>query len=224
MATGEPGPRATRRDLQSALDALPGAVGFWDSDLRNRFGNRAYAEYLGTDPESLRGVHYAELVGPEAYEELLPHVALALAGEPSSLDRDVVDHHGRKRRVRCRYGPVRSDAGVDGFTVLVLDITGEYDAERAAHETALDSARLDQHTRLADQVHESVLQDLTEPVGGPPFPQAPAAADPVGVSRPARPSARPPRGAAGCGPGGSSGPAPSAMARAGPPSSRGRRR
>lgn len=159
-ATGGPPPDAGDRELRAVVDSIPGIVGFWGTDQRNRFGNRAYADFFGLSPERLHGMHYSELIGPAAYEELLPHIAQALAGVTTSVDRDFVDHLGQSRRVRAHYSPVLLGGRVQGFTVLVVDITAQFLAERSAQERAAAAARLDQQQKVADAAHRSVLQDL----------------------------------------------------------------
>jgi PAS domain S-box/PAS domain S-box len=112
-------------------------VGYWDTDLRNRFANRAYVEFLGLTPEEIRGRHASEVLGPELYALNRAYIERALAGERQLFERAIIDPSGAPRHVQESYIPDVSDGKVRGLLALVTDITARQVAEqaRAAAET-----------------------------------------------------------------------------------------
>ena len=87
------------------LNALPALVGYWDSALRNRMANDAYIEFFGKSPEQMRGTHIRELLGPEVYEQSLPYIEGALAGETQLFYREIPKPSGEVRYTQASYIP-----------------------------------------------------------------------------------------------------------------------
>jgi PAS domain S-box-containing protein len=127
------------------LNALPAMVGYWDSDMRNRMANDAYIEYFGKSPHEIRGIHVSELLA-ELYEESLPHIEGALAGEAQLFDREMTIPSGEKRYTQVSYIPDFIDGEVRGFFVLVTDIT---ERRRIEEEIERNRARLAEAERVA---------------------------------------------------------------------------
>lgn len=123
------------------LDALPAMVGYWDRDLLNRLANGAYVEFFGKSPEEMGGTHIRDLLGPELYAKNLPYIEGALRGEKQLFDREIRTPSGKVRYTQASYVPNVSDGEVQGFFVLVTDIT-----ERRRIEEAMEHSR----ARLAD--------------------------------------------------------------------------
>ncbi len=128
------------------LNALPALVGYWDSDLRNRMANNAYIEFFGKSPEEIRGTHIRELLGPEIYEQSLPYIEGALAGEPQLFHREIPTPAGEIRYTQSSYIPDVVEGEVRGFFVLVTDIT---ERRRIEEEIERSRARLAEAERIA---------------------------------------------------------------------------
>jgi PAS domain S-box-containing protein len=86
-----------------------------DTDLRNRFANRAYVEFLGLTPEEIRGRHASEVLGPELYALNRAYIERALAGERQLFERAIIDPSGAPRHVQESYIPDVSDGKVRGL-------------------------------------------------------------------------------------------------------------
>lgn len=110
-------------ELLTIVDHLPAMVAYWGQDSRNRVANRAYVEWFGVTPERLRGMHISELLGPELYAANLPHIEAALSGVAQQFPRTLVDSHGVTRYTQAEYVPNLVDGVVNGFFVLVTDIS-----------------------------------------------------------------------------------------------------
>lgn len=122
--------------LLGVVDGLPGMVGYWDRDLRNVLANQAYVEYFGFTPETMRGLHIREILGERVYALNEPYMRAALAGEEQTFDRTLIDQHGRTRYVQATYSPQYDGDDVEGFLVLVTDVTERVVAEREVERIA----------------------------------------------------------------------------------------
>ncbi|MBF0332936.1 MAG: PAS domain S-box protein [Alphaproteobacteria bacterium] len=136
--------REREDDMRSVLDNLPSMIGYWDRDLRNRFGNHAYATWFGIDPARMAGKHIREIIGEERYRLNMPYIEGALRGEPQLFERAIPAPDGRVRHSLAHYIPDVVDGLVRGFFVLVSDITAVKEAERAVMES---NARYDELAR-----------------------------------------------------------------------------
>jgi len=123
-----------RNDLKGVLDNLPAMVGYWDSNLRNRFSNKPYLESFGKASDEIKGVHLSRLLGPELYQEHLPQIQEALDGKVQVFDRATVADDGKIHYTHTSYVPDIVDGQVRGFFVLVTDITSRHEAEMALFE------------------------------------------------------------------------------------------
>lgn len=66
------------RDLTALLDNLPSLVAYWDTGLRNRFGNRTYRDWFGLDPDEMPGMHLSSLLEEATFKRNLPYAEAAL--------------------------------------------------------------------------------------------------------------------------------------------------
>ncbi len=138
--------------LRAVLNALPAMVGYWDRDLRNRMANDAYMRYFGRRPEEMHGIHIREVLGEELFAKNFPYMQRALAGEEQLFDREIPTPSGELRYTQASYIPdVADDGAVNGFFVLVTDITDRRRAELALHTSE------ERYRRLIDQLPGGVI-------------------------------------------------------------------
>ena len=116
--------------VRAVLNGIPAMVGYWDKDLRNRLANDAYGEWFHVDPSTMHGVHLRELLNEELFAANREYIDKVLRGEPQVFDRTLVDTAGRTRYTQASYVPDFRDGEVQGFFVLVTDITDRVIAER----------------------------------------------------------------------------------------------
>ncbi|MCB4359042.1 PAS domain-containing sensor histidine kinase [Quatrionicoccus australiensis] len=142
-------------DMRAILDHVPAMIGYWDRDLRNRFGNCAYQTWFGIDPAVLPGMHIREVIGEERYRLNLPFIEAALRGEEQVFERVIPDPDdaSRLRHSFAHYIPDIVDGVVQGFYVLVSDITPikEIEAAYQASEARYRAVLMDQ-TELISRI------------------------------------------------------------------------
>jgi PAS domain S-box-containing protein len=116
--------------LLAILDNLPAMIGYWDKNLRNRFGNLAHSKWLGITPAQMLGKHIREVIGEERYRLSLPYIESVLRGEPQQFESTIPTSDGKKvLHALLEYMPDIIDGEVQGFFVQISDITKIKEAE-----------------------------------------------------------------------------------------------
>ena len=163
--------RQRERDLHSILDHIPSMIGYWDKNLRNRFGNHAYQSWFGIDPEQMSGKHIREVIGEARYQLDLPYMEAALAGEHQIFERAIpIPDSGEIRHSLAHYISDVAEGEVQGFYVLVTDVTAAKKGEAAIRDSeerlramyANSQAMVEaERKHVAREVHDELGQILT---------------------------------------------------------------
>ncbi len=121
---------AARRDLRAVIDNVPAMIGYWNKDLRNRFGNQAYSTWFGLNPAQLPGKHIREVIGETNYHLNLPYITNALHGLYQRFERAIPTPDGAGiRHSLAQYIPDIVTGDVQGFYAIVTDISDIRNAE-----------------------------------------------------------------------------------------------
>ena len=125
----------TSRDLRSILNNMPAMIGYWDKNLRNRFGNTAHARWFGDAATSLEGKHIREVIGEERYKLNLPYMEAALRGERQEFEHASPPPDGKEmRHTLAQYVPDIVEGEVQGFYALVSDVSSTKNTAMALNE------------------------------------------------------------------------------------------
>jgi PAS domain S-box-containing protein len=117
--------------LRTVVDKIPAMIAYWDKNQVCRYANRAYERWFGVRPEAVVGRSMLELLG-SLYPLNLPHIERALRGEEQEFEREIPDPVGGPPRYsQAHYIPHVVGGEVQGFCVLVADITRRKRAEEA---------------------------------------------------------------------------------------------
>jgi PAS domain S-box-containing protein len=126
-----------RNRIGTLADSIPALVSFIDRGERYQYVNAGYERWFGQPRDAYVGQRMRDMLGPAAYNTLAPYVQKALAGEQIRF-RERVEYLTGARDVDGQYVPLRGpDGSVDGFTVLVQDVSAEVrisDLQRAQRE------------------------------------------------------------------------------------------
>ena len=146
--------RSAERELRVITDSLPLLVAYVDAEQRYRFVNATYEDWYATPRESIQDKRISELLSPETYSKVQPHVLRALAGEEVRYEETAHYPSGKQRHVRVYYLPDVAEGEVLGFFAVILD-----ESERVEREQALEfsQARL----RASEERLETLVEERT---------------------------------------------------------------
>jgi PAS domain S-box-containing protein len=118
--------------LRAAVDSLPVLISQVDANERYRFVNQAYSEWFARPADEIVGSTMRDVVGPAAYATMKPWVDAALSGRAVRFETLAPYRDGGARYIDASYTPSFDASGaVDGFFVLVQDVTARKRAEEA---------------------------------------------------------------------------------------------
>ena len=117
--------------LKAVTDNMPALFAYVDRSQTYRFANGYFRHMMGVEPSTLIGLTMREFLGDAAHDALRPHIEGALRGEDQNFERTGWKQN-ESLHFMVRYVPdMRPDGTVDGFFIMVLDITERHRAELA---------------------------------------------------------------------------------------------
>ncbi|MFI4881372.1 MAG: PAS domain S-box protein, partial [Phycisphaerales bacterium JB064] len=122
--------------MRLMTDSLPVLISYVDADMRYGFINHTYERWFGRPTEEIMGKPVRDVVGPKAFEMILPRLTLALSGQQVSFE-GAVDYPAVGRRdVSAVYVPDIDPSGaVRGMFAMISDVTDRRQAEAALRES-----------------------------------------------------------------------------------------
>jgi len=134
------------RFMQHLADNIPDTIGYWTKDLRCSFSNAAYKEWFGKTREEMQGIHAHELLGDEVFNKSKPYHNAVLQGETLHLERELTKSDGSKVNAWMHYIPDVFNNQVQGFFVLISDVSelkqAQFKLEQANLELCSTSEQL----------------------------------------------------------------------------------
>jgi PAS domain S-box-containing protein len=133
--------------LKALTDNLPAMVSYWDSEIRCRFANRPYLEWLGKPAGQVIGRPLGEVLPTDRAEAMLPHLKGVLAGTPHQYERQIRMPSGEERHAFAQLLPDTVDGRVVGVFVLVTDVTAIKQAETRLQEINVELSQAEHFAR-----------------------------------------------------------------------------
>lgn len=150
--------------MESVIDNLPVLVAYVDEERRYRFNNMAYEQFFGLSPKQLFGMSMREALGEASYQEVMPYVDQALAGQAVTLERRLSYNQAGMRDVVISYVPdIRSGGRVQGFYVMVNDVTPIKESERRERQRMLELAHVSRLASLGEMASE-IAHEVNQPL------------------------------------------------------------
>ncbi len=150
MRAAERRAREAERQLHIVTDSMSAPVTRCSRDLRYLWVSTAYAKWLGRTPEELMGQQIVDVLGPEAFAQIRPHIDAVLAGHEVHYDERVNFRGLGWRWIEACYTPTWTvDGKPDGWVAVVTDID-----ERKRTEEGLREADRQKNEFLATLAHE----------------------------------------------------------------------
>lgn len=114
---------------------VPGMVAYWNSDLRCTYANHHYLNWFGRTPEQMLGIHMQDLLGPELFSMNIAYIKAALTGVDQQFERTLVKANGDIAHTWAQYIAHTIDGVVQGFFVLVTDVSLLKQSQKALLES-----------------------------------------------------------------------------------------
>jgi PAS domain S-box-containing protein len=132
----QPAVRESEAHLQQILDTTATGLTRCSRDLRYLNANRAYAEIVCLPIDQIVGRTMLEVLGPEVFEQIRPHVERVLRGETVEYERQATLRAGPPRFLQVVYTPWKEiDGSVSGWVCSVTDVTVLRKAQEGLQES-----------------------------------------------------------------------------------------
>ena len=150
---------------EHVFETIPDIVSIIGRDYRYRRVNPAHERFWGMSCERIIGMHAADIIGREAFEQLAkPNLDRCFAGEAVSFNEWIESPIGR-RYWAATYSPLQLETErVDGALVLARDLTDHMLASERLRDA---QAALAHANRVATvgQLTASIAHEVNQPVG-----------------------------------------------------------
>ena len=154
------------RQIRMLADNVPALIAYFDAaTLKCLFANKAYARMWGRDEISIIGHTVEEVIGPEGYREIAPHIERARRGDSVVYERTIQSPDGQ-HILEVSLLPQRDDDGnTTAAFVLIHDITRHRMAEQAVRDSELRLRKFTEAAHAGIVFHEDgVVTDCNDAI------------------------------------------------------------
>lgn len=127
--------RTSERFMCTLTDSVPALITYWNVDLVCTFSNASCRDYYGRTPAQMVGISPRELMGDSLFNKSKKFIEATLQGQSQQFERTMTKWDGNMVFVWVQYIPDIEDGRVQGFTVLISDISELKRAQLALAES-----------------------------------------------------------------------------------------
>jgi len=148
---------------RQVFESSPDRVAIVGRDYRYRRVNPVFERDSKMSAEKIVGMHIADLLGVEAFEQIKPRLDRCFAGEDVSYAEWFLGALGRQY-LAPSYSPLRLDSDrVDAALVIVRDLTDYMLASEALQEAHADLAHISRVTTMGE-LTASLAHEINQPI------------------------------------------------------------
>jgi PAS domain S-box-containing protein len=126
--------RQSEYQLRVITDNIPALIGYVGGDLHYRFANRQHVAWFGIPQERILGLHVHDLLGDAVFQRISTHITACLSGTEVSFESQIQSAQRRPQWVLVHLVPDIPDGKVEGFFVLITDVTEQRRLEAQLRE------------------------------------------------------------------------------------------
>jgi PAS domain S-box-containing protein len=134
----------SERFIKKVMDATPGLMAYWTSDLRCKLANKPYFEWFGRTADGIIGISVLELFGEKLFAINEPHIRGVLAGEKQQFEREMTSADGKLRQTLVNFIPDVVGDEVLGYFAQSTDVTAMKATEAALRDEIAGRERANQ--------------------------------------------------------------------------------
>ena len=150
--------------LEKILESTPFLLTHCSRDLRYLYVSKACAEMLGRTNDELIGKRIVDIIGPQAFETIRPHVETVLRGQQVEYEAEIHYATVGPRQVHVIYVPERDEQNhVIGWIASIVDIT---ERKKATEERERLEKQLGHLTRVSTLggLSAGIAHELSQPL------------------------------------------------------------
>ncbi len=152
---------------QLMTDHQPTLLAYWGQDLRLRFANRAYLAWFGWRSEEVVGRHISDLADEEPYQRNEPRLQAVLGGQRQDFEREISRSDGSIGHMWTSYVPNVVDGVVQGFIVVVTDVTALKRVEQQLAQANRTLAERADQAESATRAKSAFLANMSHEIRTP---------------------------------------------------------
>ena len=158
----------SERRMRSIMNQIPVTVSYIDAAGHYRYINHAQEVWLAKSEAEVIGKHVRDVVGPELWANIEPHLTTALAGQSVPLERQRVDRAGNPVWHSGRHVPDVNDEGeIVGVYTVFFDTTQRALAEQALRHSEQELRTAKAAAERASKAKSEFLANMSHEIRTP---------------------------------------------------------
>jgi PAS domain S-box-containing protein len=151
--------------IGQVFECSPDGISIIDTEYRYRRVNPVYEKNWGIPAENIVGMHVADLVGHELFEQKLkPNLDRCFAGQDFRYSDWFDDILGRRRYLSLSYSPLRPRShGVEAALVIIHDLTNHMLDSEKLRQAQSDLAHISRVTTMGE-LTASLAHEINQPI------------------------------------------------------------